>query len=145
MKAQLAGIVLVNVATLTWATNMTLGRWLRAEIGPLTLAAARFLIAAPILALLLSRLPEQERRVGEDRWPLAGMAFIGVVLFGPTLYLGLRYTPAVTATLINGLGPLITGILAAVLISEPMSRGQVTGAALGLIGVTVLISGGSQG
>lgn len=143
LRVQLTGVVLVNVATLTWATNMTLGRWLRTEIGPLTLAAARFLIAAPILAMLLYRLPAQERRMGEDRWPLAGMALVGVVLFGPTLYLGLRYTPAVTATLINGLGPLITGLLAAVLIREPMSRAQIAGATLGLMGVALLISGGS--
>jgi drug/metabolite transporter (DMT)-like permease len=143
LRVQLTGVILVNVATLTWATNMTLGRWLRTEIGPLTLAAARFLIAAPILAALLYRLPAQERRMGEDRWPLAGMALVGVVLFGPTLYLGLRSTPAVTATLINGLGPLITGLLAAVLIREPMSRAQIAGATLGLMGVALLISGGS--
>jgi drug/metabolite transporter (DMT)-like permease len=142
-KTQLAGIALVNVATLAWATNMTLGRWLRTEIGPLTLAAARFAIAAPVLALLYSRLPRSERRLGEDRWLIAGMALVGVVLFGPTLYLGLHYTPAVTATLINGLGPLITGVLATLLIQEPMSREQVSGGVLGLVGVTVLISGGT--
>jgi drug/metabolite transporter (DMT)-like permease len=49
----------------------------------------------------------------------------------------------VNATLINGLGPLITGLLAALLIREPMTRRQVVGAVVGLAGVTVLISGGS--
>jgi drug/metabolite transporter (DMT)-like permease len=143
LRAQLVGVALVNLATLTWATNMTLGRWLRADVGPLTLAAARFTIATPVFVLLYRRrreLPVQRRK---DSWLIAGMALIGVVLFGPTLYLGLRYTPAVTATLINGLGPLITGLLAAFLIREPMSRPQLGGAVLGLVGVTVLISGGS--
>lgn len=140
--ARLRGIGLVNLATLTWASNMTLGRWLRDDIGPLTLAAARFLIASSVFAALLRRLPTEERRLKPDRWLLAGMALTGVVVFPPTLYLGLRHTTAVNATLINGTGPLITGLLAALLIGEPMSRRQIGGAIVSLTGVIVLISGG---
>jgi drug/metabolite transporter (DMT)-like permease len=141
--ARLAGIVLVNVATLTWATNMVLGRWLRDYAGPLTLAAARYTIACLLFALLLRRQPPTERQLGQDRRLLFAMGIVGVVLFAPTLYLGLRFTTAVNATLINGFGPLITGLLAALLIQESMSRRQVTGALVGLAGVLVLISGGS--
>jgi drug/metabolite transporter (DMT)-like permease len=142
-RAQWAGIALVNLATLTWATNMALGRYLRGDVGPLTLAAARFFIAAPIFVTLLSRQPAEERRPGRDRWLLLAMAVSGVVVFAPTLYLGLRYTTTVNATLINGFGPLVTGLLAALLIGEPMSRRQVGGALVGLTGITVLISGGA--
>jgi drug/metabolite transporter (DMT)-like permease len=139
----MTGIGLVNLATLTWSTNMVLGRWLRNDIGPLTLAAARFLFASLLFAALLQRRTPEERRLGGDRWLLLGMALSGVVIFAPTLYLGLRFTTAVNATLINGLGPLITGLLAALLIREPMSGRQVAGAIVGLIGVVSLISGGS--
>jgi drug/metabolite transporter (DMT)-like permease len=139
----LQGIALVNLATLAWATNITLGRFLRDDIGPLTLAAARFALAAPIFAALLWRRSAAERRLGQDRWLLLGMALTGVVAFAPTLYLGLRYTTAVNATLINGLGPLITGLLAGLLINEPMTRRQVAGALVALAGIAVLISGNS--
>jgi drug/metabolite transporter (DMT)-like permease len=71
------------------------------------------------------------------------MAVTGVVAFPPALYLGLRFTTATNATLIHGLGPLITGILAAVLTRDAMSRRQVGGAVVGLAGVAILISGGS--
>ena len=64
-------------------------------------------------------------------------------IFAPALYLGLRHTSAVNATLINGLGPLVTGLLAAPLIGEPMSRPQLTGALAGLVGIGILISHGS--
>jgi drug/metabolite transporter (DMT)-like permease len=121
---------------------MTLGRWLRDDIGPLTLAAARFLIVSAFLFVLLQRLPREERRLREDRWLLIGMALSGVVVFTPTLYLGLRHTTAVNATLINGMGPLVTGVLAALLIGERMSPRQIGSAVLGLLGVIVLISGG---
>ena len=140
--ARLGGIGLVNLATFTWATNMTLGRWLRDDIGPLTLAAARFLIASVFFAALLQRQPAKDRRLGQDRWLLLGMALSGVVVFVPTLYFGVRLTTVVNATLINGTGPLITGILAVLLIREPMSRRQIVGALASLVGVLVLISGG---
>lgn len=142
-SAHMIGVALVNLATLTWATNMVLGRWLRDDIGPLTLAASRFAIASALYAALLQRRPPEERRLGSDRWLLLAMGIIGVALFAPTLYLGLHFTTAVNATLINGLGPLITGLLAALLIREPMSRRQVGGAIVALFGVLVLISGGS--
>ena len=142
-SAHMIGVALVNLATLTWATNMVLGRWLREDIGPLTLAASRFALASMLYAALLQRRPPEERRLGSDRWLLLVMGIIGVALFAPTLYLGLHFTTAVNATLINGLGPLITGLLAAVLIREPMSRRQVAGALVALFGVLVLISGGS--
>ncbi|MEE8389177.1 MAG: DMT family transporter [Anaerolineae bacterium] len=132
----------MTLATLTWSTNMVLGRWLRDDVGPLTLAAARFLIASLIYAALLQRQPPEERRLGRDRWLLLGMA-LSVAVFSPTLYLGLRYTTVVNATLINGLGPLITGVLAALLIRESMSGRQAAGAVVGLVGVIILISGGS--
>jgi drug/metabolite transporter (DMT)-like permease len=139
----MGGIGLVNLATLTWATNMVLGRWLRDDIGPLTLAAARYTTASLLFAALLQRRPPDDRRPGRNRWWFLGMALSGVVFFTPTLYLGLRLTTAVNATLINGLGPLITGILAALLIREPMSGRQIVGAVVGLAGVIVLIPGGS--
>ena len=141
--APVVGIALINVATFAWATNMTLGRWLREDIGPLTLAASRFLVASALFAILLGRQPAEERRLGQDRWLLVGMAISGVAAFAPTLYLALRFTTAVNATIINGLGPLITGVLAALIISEPMSRRQLGGALIGLAGIIILISGGS--
>jgi drug/metabolite transporter (DMT)-like permease len=142
-SSRIAGIALVNVATFAWATNIVMGRLLRDDVGPLTLAAARFAIASLFLYALLRRQPPAERRVGSDRWLLLAMAVSGVVLFAPILYLGLRFTTAVNASLISGLAPLITGILAALLIHEPMSRRQAGGSGIALLGVVFLVSGGS--
>jgi drug/metabolite transporter (DMT)-like permease len=142
-SARITGIVLANLAPLAWATNMVLARWLRNDVGPLTLAAARFLVASLFFAAMLRRQPLQERRLGQDRWLLLGMSLSGVVIFTPTMYLGLHFTTAANATLIQGLSPLITGVLAALLIREPMSRRQIVGAIIGLLGVLGLISGGS--
>jgi drug/metabolite transporter (DMT)-like permease len=142
-RGQIVGIGLVNLSTFCWATNIVLGRWLRAQIGPLTLAASRFLIGSILFAALIQWQPPEDRRLGPDRWLLLAMGLSGVAFFAPMQYLGLRFTTAVNATLIQTLAPLITGLLATLLIREPMSRRQASGAAIGLIGVLCLISGGS--
>lgn len=140
---RMVGIILVNVATFTWATNFVLGCWLRDDIGPITLTAGRFAVGALIFILLLGRRTAEECRLGRDRWWLLGMALTGVVIFAPTLYLGLHFTTVVNATLVNGFGPLITGVMAALLNGEGMTGHQISGAIVGLIGVIVLISGGT--
>jgi drug/metabolite transporter (DMT)-like permease len=138
------GIALVNVATCAWATNIILGRYLRGQIGPLTLTAARSIVAALVFALVLSKRPAAERKAGADFKMLSAMALTGVVLFAPTLYFGLRFTTAVNGTFINALGPLLTAGFAAWLIKEPFSGRQVIGAVLALAGVAALVSGGAS-
>jgi drug/metabolite transporter (DMT)-like permease len=147
MKAEtrdtLLGILFVNIATFSWATNITIGRYLRADIGPVTLTAARYVVAAIFFSFLLPRVAPEERRPGKDLLPLAAMALAGIVFFAPILYLGLRFTTAVNATLINGMGPLLTALFAAWLIKEPYTGRQLMGAVFAVIGVVVLITGGS--
>jgi drug/metabolite transporter (DMT)-like permease len=142
-KVRASGVVLINLATMAWATNAVLGRWLRDDIGPLTLTAVRFMVATAFFSLLLQRRPLEERRYGKDRWWIVAMGLVGVVGFSPLLYLGLHYSTAVNCALIQGFSPLITALIAGLIIQEPVSRRQTLGAVLGLIGVVGLISGGS--
>lgn len=137
------GIALVNLATMAWASNAVLGRWLRADIGPLTLTTLRFTLAAALFGLLLRTRPPEERRYGKDRGWILAMGLAGVVCFSPLLYLGLRYSTAVNSALIQGFSPLITALIAGLIIQEPVTRRQLVGSILGLIGVTGLISQGS--
>ena len=138
------GIICVNIATLVWASNMVVGRLLKDSIGPVTLSASRFIIAALIFVILLRHQSLENRKIGKDFKLLAGMALTGVVLFSPVLYLGLRYTTVLNSTLINGMGPLLTGAMAALLLHQPMSQRQIAGAIIGFSGVLFLISGGSM-
>ena len=129
----------VNLAALMWAGNMTLGRALRGQIGPLTLTACRVAIAGALLLLLFRRLPAEERRIGPDAWLLLGMALTGIVGFPILLYYALRFTTATNAALINGTGPLVTAALAALLLRDRLRAGQIGGAILSLAGVALVI------
>ena len=144
LRLRIWGVALANMATMAWATNAVLGRWLRADIGPLTLTALRFTIATAFFGLMLKGRPRNERCYGKDKWWLLGMALTGVVGFSSLFYLGLRYSTAVNGSLIQGFSPMITALLAGLIIQEPVSSREKVGAVLGLIGIVGLISGGSM-
>jgi len=133
--------ILVILATLCWAGNMVLGRALRDQIGPFTLAAGRVAIASLVYLPLMLRLSPSERRAGRE-WPwLLGMALLGIVGCPVTLYLALRYTTASSTAMITGSGPLITVFMAAWLLRTRLTRGELTGAILSLLGVLLVIGG----
>lgn len=142
-RARVWGVVLVNMATIAWATNAVLGRWLRADIGPVTLTTLRFTVATVFFGILLRGRPAKERRFGKDKWWILAMGLAGVVGFSPLLYLGLRHSTAVNCSLIQGFSPLITALIAGLIIQESVTRRQLAGAVFGLIGIAGLISGGS--
>jgi drug/metabolite transporter (DMT)-like permease len=140
--------LLVNLSTLLWAGNITLGRALRGQVGPFTLTAARVTIAGLLFVLLFARrsaagqLPAAERHPGRD-WPLLlGMALTGVLGFPALLYLALQYTTASNASLINGTGPLVTAMLAAWLLREKLHTNQIVGGFVSLAGVVLIIGNG---
>jgi drug/metabolite transporter (DMT)-like permease len=142
-RDRMLGALMANIAIFAWSINVVLGRWLHPSIGPLTLSAVRYLIASVFFAYLWKGLKGEERRLGRDTWLFVIMALSGVVAFSPALYLGLRYTAAINATLILSLSPFVTGFLGAVLIGTPMTRRQAAGGVISLAGVVILISGGS--
>lgn len=120
-----------------------LGRYLRTEIGPATLTLARFMVAGAVFALLLRRVPPAERQPGAQ-WPLLlGMGLTGVVGFTILLYSGLQRTTATNAGLINGAGPLIISLMAALFLREALTPAMLFGAVISLSGVAFIASGGS--
>ncbi len=134
---------LVVLATFFWAGNVALGRVLRDNIGPFTLTATRFTMAAIIFSLLMSRRPAGERAV-RGQWPqLLAMGLVGVVGFSSLLYTGLRFTTATNAALINGAAPLLIGPGAMLLLKERFSRWGAIGAVLSVSGVATIVSRGS--
>jgi drug/metabolite transporter (DMT)-like permease len=139
---------LVVLATLFWAGNVTLGRALRFSAGPFTITAGRMVIASLVFLILMRSLPPGERGLGRAagrsrEWlALGAMALLGMVGCPVTLYIALRYTTATTTSLISGSGPLITLMLTAALLGTRLTRSQVAGAGLSLLGVALLIAAG---
>ena len=135
--------VFVNLSCLMWASNIVLGRVLRGEIGPLTLTAFRYVVASLLYVAVLGRSVGKEPLVRRDWVLLAAMGLTGIFGFSALLYRGLQFTTATNGVLINGSGPLMTAVLAAILLKERLSRRHVLGALISFLGVALIVGGGS--
>jgi drug/metabolite transporter (DMT)-like permease len=140
--------LLVNLATLLWASNIALGRGMRAMISPAMIVTIRACIAGLIyLALLLTVFRSQLKPgepVSKREWLLyLGMGFTGVFAYPVLMYVALHYTTATHAALINAAGPLVTMLLAALLLKERITSRLVIGGIISLAGVSLIISNGS--
>ena len=140
--------LLVNLATLLWASNIALGRAMRELISPAMIVTIRASIAGLIYLALLRTIYRSQLKPGRatawGEWLLyLGMGFTGVFAYPVLMYLALQYTTATHAALINAAGPLVTMLLAALLLKERITSRLVVGGIISLAGVGLIISNGS--
>jgi len=135
--------VFVNLSCLLWASNFVLGRSLREEIGPLMLTTSRVAVASLFYVVILGRTAIKERLLPRHWILLTAMALTGVLGFPFLLYRGLQLTTATDAVLINATGPLMTAVLAAILLKERLFPRHVLGGVITFFGVALIVSGGS--
>ncbi len=135
--------VLLSLASLFWAINIVLGRFIVGTIPPVTLAQIRWSCAALIM------LAVGWRHLGRD-WPviranlpiLIILSLTGITLYNTMSYYGLNYTQAINALLLQSSGPLLVGIWSLVLFRDRLTRAQLAGILISLLGVVTIITRG---
>ena len=141
--AGLKPYLIINLACIFWAGNMTLGRALRDAIGPATIVFGRGLLSLAILLVLLRVLEKQAwPRPGRDFGLLLFMAISGVVGYQGALYWGLHTTDAINASLMNSAAPLVTLLMAWLLVRSRIRGLQLGGILLSMAGIGVILSSG---
>jgi drug/metabolite transporter (DMT)-like permease len=135
---------LLLVVALVWAGNFPLSKLGLGELGPLTLSAARALIAAPLLALasrvLEGPLPALARR---DWTAVVVLALSGFVGNSALWYVGLRYTSPANAGIIGAAAPVVVALAAAAWLRERLSLVNLGGIVLTTLAVILTIARGS--
>jgi len=132
------------LTTFFWALVFHIGKYAVALMSPLSVGAWRFTVAAAVLLPMVAlregwSLPAVRR----NALALLTMSAVGVFGFNVSLFYGLRMTSAVNGALIMAFNPALTVVLSALLNRELISRHQLAGLLLGLVGVIVVVSNGS--
>jgi drug/metabolite transporter (DMT)-like permease len=131
-------------ATAGWGVGSTMTRLAVQDLAPLTAACIRFGLGALLLLAILAWRGETSGLPARRDWlPLLVLGLLGVTTFGALFTAGLQWTGAAEGTLIQGLSPLLTLLLAALLVGEPVRRGQVLGGLTAFAGLAVLLVGGT--
>src|SRR5262249_21773562 len=137
--------VLVGAFCLIWSAAFAVGKIAIADCPPLILVATRCLIAGAILlgiaALGGARMPA--------RRDIAVLALLGVANY--SLYLGLNYVAvrhgvsAGLSALIISANPVLTALLAAMVLDETLTWRKAIGLGLGVLGVAIIVESRMHG
>jgi drug/metabolite transporter (DMT)-like permease len=132
--------VLVAAFCLIWSAAFAVSKVAMLDCPPLILVAARCIFASLVV---LAAVHVFGNRPPLTRRDLAIYAVLGVANY--TLYLGLGYVgiklgvSAGLAALISSANPILTAVLAAMLLDEPLSMRKIAGLFLGILGVGVIV------
>ncbi|HEV2566552.1 MAG TPA: EamA family transporter [Microvirga sp.] len=130
----------VTFTVLAWASAFPLIRIALRDLAPLPLAAARFAVAGLlVLAWLAWKRPVRPSRADALRFLLCGL--VGIALYNALLNAGQRTVSAGAASFIVNTVPIITTVLATVLLRERFTMWGWAGTAVSLAGIALIASG----
>lgn len=137
---RLRATLLGGVAPVLWAT-LALFTAMSGSVPPFQLVAMAFLLAFALAAgkwLLFGEHPARYLRQPVAAWALGVGGLFGFHFF---YFLALRAAPPVEANLVNYLWPLLIVLFSALLPGERLRWWHVAGAAMGLAGTALLVTG----
>src|SRR6266704_3014885 len=137
MKLNRGRIALILTAII-WGSALVVTKSLLQEIGPFTAAVLRFFIAWVILAPFAFRQGYRLSLAVRSTFLLFGLT--GIALYIAMTNVGLVYTAASSAALVQAAIPAVTTLLSVLLLKEHVSRRQLLGIGLSIAGL-LLVTG----
>lgn len=135
--------ILLILATLLWGGNFVIGRAVTGQIPPFTLAFLRWCLAFVIFFPIVFKQAKRDWNMIKENWPIViVLALTGVASFNTLVYIGVYYTTSINASLMNSLTPIFIYILSFIFLKIRVSRYQIIGTVISLIGVLFILSGG---
>lgn len=132
--------LLLSLTSLFWAGNIVLGRYVAGHVPPVALSffrwAGAFLI---LLALALPHLRADWPTIRANSRILFILSLTGIAAYNTLGYYGLQFTEALNASLMQSAFPLFVAFWSLVLFRQPLTPAQITGIAISLAGVLVII------
>lgn len=136
--------LLLVLATILWGGNFVIGRAVTGEIPPFTLALLRWCLAFLVFFPIAFKYAKRDWPQIKQHWPIViVLAFTGVASFNTLVYIGVYFTTSINASLMNSLTPIFLYILSFVFLKIKVSRNQIIGTAISLIGVLFILTKGS--
>ena len=135
--------LLMVLVAFFWGGTFNAAGFALADFHPLTIAFLRFAIATVIL-LLIGRREIFSTPVKKKDWLnffLLGLT--GIFAYNAFFLYAMKYTSPINGSLIVAINPIVTAILAALLLKEKFTTRLAGGALISIIGVVLVISEGS--
>ena len=136
--------LLLTLTTLFWSGNMVIGRAIRDDVPPLSLAFWRWAIALALtLPLALPHLRTQWPQLKRGWKQVVILGLLGVGCYNTLAYIALQYTAATNAVLLNSFIPIATIALSWAFLKKHLHGIEWLGVLFSFVGVATIVSRGS--
>lgn len=134
------GTAAAITVSIIWGLSFVAASMVLTTLSPVILATVRFVIAAAIYSpVIVWEYRRGNRPSLADLRELALFGFLSISIYFWLQYTGVQYAGAgVSAVLVTGLIPVLTGLAGAVLLKERFNLRRGLGIALGLTGVALI-------
>ncbi len=139
MNKTLIIIPLLVLVSFFWAGSFIIVEMTTNEINPTDLGFLRFLVATPLMVLLVL---VQKKPIALPRkeipW-LVALGLTGVTLLYLFQFLGISYTNAPTASVLINTNVIFIAILSGLFLHEPLTKKRIIGIVISFVGVFVIM------
>lgn len=140
LAKSLVPYLILIVAPLCWAGNIVLARGMADIIPPVAFGFWRWTLASVLILPFTLRPLAHDRPEITRRWKmLFGLAVLGISSFNTLLYTAVHTTTAINGSLIQTTMPAVIVLLSLVLYREKVSRRQMAGVLLCLLGAGLIV------
>lgn len=142
-RRQWLSFAALALVMLLWAGNSIVGRAVRDDVPPFTLAFVRWMGALIVVLPFAWRHLSRDRTALLRHWKIVlTLGLVGVAAFNGLLYSGLRHTTATNALLLQAAIPALVLIFDRTLFGLRATRWQALGVTVSTLGVLVIITRG---
>ena len=120
-------------ANLMWGLNAPIGKAVLAEFTPMSVTTFR-MVGAAVAFWVLSFFCKKENVENKDLLKLFFAALFGVVFNQGAFIFGLSLTSPIDASIVTTTSPIVTMIVAAIYLKEPITNKKVLGIFIGALG-----------
>ena len=135
-----SGKTYLSMAFSLAGSSVIAARFLADSLSPFTITFMSLFFAVLTVVICSGRKSARYiKQIKPAQWKILFLqAVFGIFLFRVFLTVSLGYTSAVEAGIITGSSPAITGLLAWIILREPIKRKSVLGISLTLVGILLL-------
>ena len=133
----------LTLVALIWGGTFIAGRIVAQVLPPMTAATARFAIAVVMLLAIVRIAEGGLPRLNRTQIAMtAALGFFGIFLYNLCFFVALSHMPAGRTALFVALNPIVTALLAALLLRERLGPRKWIGIGIAFIGAAVVITRG---
>lgn len=139
-RSKLGVYALLALMPLFFVSNLVIGRAAVVDVEPWTLAFWRWALAAAMLLPFAWRGIAAEARLQRAAWlEILALGFLGMILCGGLVYVGLKTTTATHGALIYASSSIMIVLLEAAAYGRGLSLRTLAGALIGFAGVATIV------